>query len=62
MPNPPKSTPHSDLEGVHRDEKTNIETAIEAGQDAGTLADVQEQSHGRPDYVDDQPGREDRSA
>ena len=30
MPKPPKSTPHSDLTGVHRDEKTNIETSIES--------------------------------
>src|SRR5687767_3562806 len=29
---PPKSAPHSDLDGVHHDEKPNVETAIEAGQ------------------------------
>ena len=26
---PPKSTPHSDLDGVHRDEKPNVESAVE---------------------------------
>jgi hypothetical protein len=51
---PPKSTPHSDLTGVHRDEKTNIETAIEAGQDSGTVAKDQKRSVGYPDYSEDE--------
>jgi hypothetical protein len=53
VPKPPKSTPHSDLTGVHRDERTNIETANEAGQDAETLAKDQERSVGYPDYSED---------
>jgi hypothetical protein len=50
---PPKSTPHSDLDGVHRDERPNVETAVETGQDAGTVAREQEESVGRPDYSDE---------
>ncbi|HEY0148457.1 MAG TPA: hypothetical protein VGB70_05575 [Allosphingosinicella sp.] len=58
MPKPPKSTPHSDLTGVHRDEKTNIETSIEAGQDAGTLAKDQKRSVGYPNYSEDETNPE----
>jgi hypothetical protein len=62
MSKPPESTPHSDIDGVHRDEKPNVETAIEAGQDSGTVADVQDQSVGRPDYSDEPvPGHGDKS-
>jgi hypothetical protein len=58
MPKPPKSTPHSDLTGVHRDERTNIETANEAGQDSGTVAKDQERSVGYPDYSEDETNPE----
>jgi hypothetical protein len=62
VPKPPTSTPHSDIDGVHRDERPNVETANEAGQDSGTVAKDQKRSVGYPDYTDDQPEREDRSA
>jgi hypothetical protein len=52
---PPASTPHSDIDGVHRDEKPNVETAIESGQDAGTVDKHQKRSVGRPDYAEDGP-------
>lgn len=61
MAKPPASTPHSDIDGVHRDERPNVETAIETGQDAGTVDKRQRQSVGRPDYTDDGPKTEDRS-
>ena len=61
MPKPPQSTPHSDLDGVHRDEKSNIDSANDAGQDSGDLAKAHERSPGRPPYSDDQPNRDDRS-
>ena len=61
MANPPKSTPHSDLDGVHRDERPNVETATEAGEDAGDLPAARDQAKGKPPYSTDQPGREDRS-
>jgi len=55
---PPKSTPHSDMTGVHRDERPNIETANEAGQDAETLAKDQKRSVGYPDYSKDETNPE----
>jgi hypothetical protein len=54
VPKPPQSTPHSDLEGVHRDEKKNIDSANEAGQDTGDLQRANEESVGRPDYAEDE--------
>ena len=61
MTKPPKSTPHSDIEGVHRDEKPNVESAVEAGQDTEDLALASEQNAARPDYSDDVKNRDDRS-
>jgi hypothetical protein len=58
---PPKSTPHSDLDGVHRDEKPNVETAIEAGQGSDDLARASEETVARPDYAEDVRNRDDRS-
>jgi hypothetical protein len=58
---PPKSTPHSDLDGVHRDEKPNVESAAEAGEGAENLARASEESAARPDYSDDVKNRDDRS-
>ena len=58
---PPKSTPHSDIEGVHRDEKENVETAAEAGQGAEDLERARRQAVGRPPHTDEGPDREDRS-
>ena len=62
MSNPPKSTPHSDIDGVHEDEKKNVDSATDAGEGTADLALAKEQSKGRPPYSDDQPDREDRSA
>ena len=61
MSEPPKSTPHSDLKGVHRDEKPNVESAREAGEGAEDLARARRQSVGRPPHSDDGPDKEDRS-
>jgi hypothetical protein len=61
MPKPPRSTPHSDLDGVHQDEKSNIDSANEAGEDAGNLALAREESAGKPDFAEDRPNRDDRS-
>jgi hypothetical protein len=58
---PPKSTPHSDLDGVHRDEKPNVESAVEAGQGTDDLARAGDEAVGRPDYSDDVENRDDRS-
>ena len=61
MAQPPSSTPHSDIDGVHRDEKRNIDSANEAGQDSGTVAAAKKQGIARPESQDDQPTVEDRS-
>lgn len=60
MSKPPKSTPHSDLHGVHSDEKPNVETADEVGDDAGDLARARDEG-ARPPYSHDLPNRDDRS-
>jgi hypothetical protein len=53
MPKPPKSTEHSDLDGVHEDEKKNVDSANEAGQDSGDLERAHRGGKGRPPYSDD---------
>lgn len=53
MPKPPKSTPHSDLDGIHQDERPNVETAREAGQDSGDLERARKESKGRPPHSND---------
>jgi len=58
---PPESTPHSDLDGVHRDEKPNVESAIEAGQGAENLALARDEAAAKPDYAEDVKNRDDRS-
>ena len=61
MTKPPKSTPHSDIVGVHRDEKPNVESAVEAGQDAEDLALAAREDAARPEHLDDVKNRDDRS-
>jgi hypothetical protein len=58
---PPPSTPHSDIDGVHQDEESNVDTANAAGQDSSDLEKAGRHSKGRPPYSDDQPARDDRS-
>ena len=62
MTKPPKSTSHSDIDGVHRDEKPNVESALEAGQGAEDLALAAEEDSARPDHRDDVKNRDDRSS
>lgn len=61
MSKPPKSTPHSDIDGIHEDEVRNVDSANRAGEDSADLELAREQSKGRPPHSDDQPDREDRS-
>ena len=61
MSKPPKSTPHSDIDGIHEDERPNVDSAIEAGQDSSDLGLAHEESAGRPPYSEDKSKRE-RSA
>lgn len=48
MAKPPKSTPHSDMDGVHQDEKSNVDTATEAGQSGASLARARKETKARP--------------
>ncbi|MEA3064418.1 MAG: hypothetical protein QOJ27_857 [Sphingomonadales bacterium] len=61
MSRPPQATPHSDIDGVHRDEKPNVESAVEAGQGTEDLARAQEETPARPDHATDVRNRDDRS-
>lgn len=53
MAKPPPSTPHSDIDGVHEDERPNAETATELGQDGRDLARARDQSTARPPSSDE---------
>ena len=61
MSKPPKSTPHSDIDGVHRDEKPNVESAVEAGQGTETLALARDEAAAKPEHAEDVKNRDDRS-
>jgi hypothetical protein len=61
MPKPPNATPHSDISGVHRDERPNVDTANEAGQDTADLARAERESQGRPPRGQEPAGKDDRS-
>jgi hypothetical protein len=57
---PPPSTKHSDLEGVHRDQRRNTDVAAELGQSAEDVEHARKESRGRPP-ADHQQSRDDRS-
>ena len=48
MNKPPAAPPNSDIDGVHQDERPNVEVADERGEDAGDLAKAERHSTGRP--------------
>ena len=54
MAQPPKSTPHSDIDGVHRDERRNIDTANAAGQDGADLERANAEDVARPEHRDEE--------
>ncbi len=60
MAKPPKSTPHSDIDGVHRDEVRNTDLAADRGESAGTVKRAKDNNAARPDQNHDQPNRDDR--
>ena len=65
MVKPPETTPHSDLDGVHEDERRHTDVAVELGQDSGDVAEAKKQSIARPLDSDmrqqDKEDRDDRS-
>ncbi len=62
MAQPPKATPHSDIDGIHQDEVRNTDRAAELGESAEQLVRAKDEAVARPEYIDDQPNREDRSS
>ncbi|HEV2748386.1 MAG TPA: hypothetical protein VGW34_13945 [Allosphingosinicella sp.] len=61
MSKPPSTTPHSDTNGVHRDERPNTDVAAEIGQDPADLAEAQDKAVGRPPYADEPASGDDRT-
>jgi hypothetical protein len=61
MHKPPKATPHSDIDGVHREEVRNTDRAAELGESAEQLARAKDEAVARPEHIDQQGNREDRS-
>jgi len=51
---PPPSTPHSDIDGVHQDEKKNTDTAQETGETAANLELARAEAKGKPPYTEEQ--------
>ncbi len=62
MAKPPPSTPHSDIDGLHQDERPNTEVAAELGQSAKTLDDVGKERIAKPPPADDVKSRDDRTS
>ena len=61
MTKPPRTPPNSDIDGIHEDERPNVETAARLGQDSGDVARAKEQSIARPQQSDQRPaGREEK--
>ena len=50
MTKPPKSTPHSDTDGVHQDERRNVDTANASGQGSKDVGRAAQESVGRPPH------------
>jgi hypothetical protein len=61
MPKPPKATPHSDLDGVHEDDRPNTEVAAELGEGAEDLKRARDGNAARPPYADDVENDDDRT-
>ena len=57
MTKPKDSGPHSDLSGVHQDERSNVQTAVESGQDAADLERARKLGKGRPAATDEGKSR-----
>ncbi len=57
MAGSPQATPHSDVGGVHQNEVRNTDLS----EDAETLDKAAEKTVARPEYVEEQKKRYDRS-
>nr|WP_295371228.1 hypothetical protein [uncultured Sphingosinicella sp.] len=61
MAKPPQATPHSDIDGVHQDERRNTDVATELGESAKELKEVQDEKVAKPPYSDDKENVDDRT-
>lgn len=61
MSKPPATPPHSDIDGVHEDEKPNTDVAAALGQDSGDVKRAKEKSVARPEASDGE-SRDDRTS
>jgi hypothetical protein len=61
MAKPPKSTPHSDIDGVHAHERRNTDVAAELGNSAADLKKAGDGNSARPDYHDKKENLDDRT-
>lgn len=61
MPKPPRSTPHSDIDGVHQDEERSTDVAAERGDDAAALQQARDGNAARPTYEDQKENLDDRT-
>jgi len=48
VPKPPKSKPHSDIDGVDEDKRPNVATAQETGETGADLELARVEAKGRP--------------
>ena len=60
MPKPPKTTPNSDIDGIHQDEVRHTDIAADRGESAESLDHAKDENIARPEYVDDGKSRDDR--
>jgi hypothetical protein len=61
MSKPPAATPHSDIDGVHKDEKRNVDSANASGQTSEDLAKAHREAAARPYYAEEE-SEDDRSS
>lgn len=54
MPKPPATPPHSDMDGVDRDQARSTDAAVDTGQDSGDLARAKREGAARPDYTQEE--------
>jgi len=60
MSKPPRTTPHSDMDGVDEDAMRNTDASIESGQDGGNLELARDEAAAKPVHSGDE-SRDDRS-
>jgi len=60
MPKPPRTPPHSDLDGVDEDAMRNTDAALASGQDAANLDLARKEAAAKPGHSRES-GADDRS-